>query len=279
MQRNKSAILASTALCLSFATSQTNAADMITKAPAAAAPVAVASPWTGFYVGVNGGYSWGRARSSAEVDPFITNVPFFVNFPGGSTGTETLNLDGGVAGGQIGYTFLFARNWFAGVEADFQWTGQKDSTRLSFSGTAPCTFGTCDITNATDITTKLSWFGTVRGLVGTDLNGLFIYGTFGLAYGRISISGENTFTASAGGPSLDFTTTFHDSTTKIGYAAGLGVGGVLTRDVTWRVEYLHLDLGSVGTQKFSDPPINLTVKTTRVTDEILRVSLNWRISP
>ena len=50
--------LASAALML--ATGSAFAADMPLKAPVAPLPVVIPYNWTGFYVGINVGYSWGR---------------------------------------------------------------------------------------------------------------------------------------------------------------------------------------------------------------------------
>jgi len=112
------------------------------------------------------------------------------------------------------------------------------------------------------------------------MNGLFVYATGGWAYGRVKVSGDNSlFITDNGSNDSTFNKSFGDAVNKSGYAAGIGIKGMLGKDVFWGIEYLHLDLGSIGTQKFSDPPINLTLKTTRVTDEILRLSLTWRLTP
>ena len=66
-------IVLTIAAAITFAAARRHAADlrMPVKAPP---PVAAAVwSWTGFYVGANGGYSWGRSRSNAA----------FVTTPGG----------------------------------------------------------------------------------------------------------------------------------------------------------------------------------------------------
>src|SRR5262245_56485119 len=63
--------------------------------------------WTGFYVGVHGGYAWG------------TLIP-----PTQETGHATeVSLSGGFGGLQMGYNYQVARNWFFGVEQDI-WFGK-----------------------------------------------------------------------------------------------------------------------------------------------------------
>src|SRR5690349_3763840 len=82
------------------ATSLSSAADLAGRPYA----VPVAPPvfnWTGFYVGVNGGYGW--------ADNDITGI--------GNTG----QLKGGFVGGQLGYNWQNPSGWVFGVEADAHW--------------------------------------------------------------------------------------------------------------------------------------------------------------
>jgi outer membrane immunogenic protein len=93
------ALLASTAIA--------SAADLpartYTKAPAPAyAPV---YNWTGFYIGVMGGYGW-----SQDATVGITGV-------GVVTGA-TDEIKGGFGGGTIGYNFQNGPNWVFGLEVD-----------------------------------------------------------------------------------------------------------------------------------------------------------------
>jgi outer membrane immunogenic protein len=67
-------------------------AKVYTKAPP---PVVAVYNWTGFYVGGNVGYSWGRSRD----DSTLANTAGTVLFANSSS----VNLDGIVGGGQIGY--------------------------------------------------------------------------------------------------------------------------------------------------------------------------------
>src|SRR5262245_36652070 len=92
--------------------------------------------WTGLYIGLNAGYSWGKA--SADVDiatsertrvfrafglPAQTLVSDdTVPGPSGS-GSRSGDVNGWLGGGHIGYNWQ-AQRWVYGVEADIQWTGQ-----------------------------------------------------------------------------------------------------------------------------------------------------------
>jgi len=246
-------------------------------------PVAATAPtggsWSGFYAGVNLGYGTGNLNSSVAVAPFTQINPFDFTFPGGtSSANEKPN---GIAGGiQLGYNWRLATGWLAGIEADMQAAGQRSSALGQFFGiTGVCTSLACAYTNTTDITAKLSWFGTARGRAGAELNGLWLYATGGLAYGQVSVSGTNTFTVTALGipTPVVYSTPIDYSVTKVGWAAGGGIEGrVGLSQWTWKVEYLHVDLGSIGPNSFGCVPVvNIDSK---ITDEIARIGFNFPLS-
>lgn len=227
-------------------------------------PVAVPYSWTGFYVGGNIGYSWGNASSNY-------NEPAFANFGLPVPISTSQRLDGLIGGPQIGYNWQANSMWVLGVEADFQWSGEKGSSSVAYH------YGTRDpvltLTNNADI----QWFGTVRGRVGVLITPTILaYGTGGLAYGRISASG-----AVNDGISTFTTWSFGGAATNVGWTVGGGIEGAVpnTTNWTWKVEYLYVDLGTVGGNNVG-PFLDLAQYpyswSTRVTDNILRGGLNLR---
>jgi outer membrane immunogenic protein len=68
----------------------------------------------------------------------------------------------------------------------------------------------------------------------------------GLAYGRLNDSFSLTFTAtSSAGPGETDANNFDASTTKAGWTVGGGVEGAAPNThVTWKIEYLYMDLGT-----------------------------------
>src|SRR6266566_2024214 len=101
------------------------AADLAAR-PYTKAPVYIG---TGFYIGGNVGYSWGRSRDTATLANGAGTILF--------TDTASRNMDGIVGGGQIGYNWQ-VQNWLWGLEADFQGTDQKGS-RFFTCPTGVCT--------------------------------------------------------------------------------------------------------------------------------------------
>lgn len=126
-------------------------------------------------------------------------------------GDHTFHGNGVVGGFQVGYNKQFG-NFVLGVESDFDLTAIDTSV-----GTA---------------TIKLPWFGTTRGRAGFLINpSLLLYGTGGVAYGRMEISQAGFFEKFGG----------------VGWAAGAGVEYAFTPAWTIGAEYLHVELDHVNT--------------------------------
>ncbi len=138
-----STILGATAM-LALA-SGASAADL----PRKSAPQQFVQPlpiftWTGFYVGINGGYLFdtGGSRQSGE---------------------------GFSIGGTVGYNYQIG-NIVVGLEGDLAYVEQNN--RNSFAFGAGNGFGSNDMT----------YFGTVRGRLGFAFDRFLVYGTGGLAF-------------------------------------------------------------------------------------------------
>jgi outer membrane immunogenic protein len=287
-------------------------------------PVVVAPvySWTGFYVGGNLGYSWGRART--DIAGSGTSVSFrelfggVRNSPAAFADSQTQRLNGVVGGGQVGYNYQFSPKWLLGLEADIQGSGERGSNTfadpllggtvctgvLVVGGTITCIGGPFNSPlNGAAVTAyeaRIGWFGTVRGRLGfliTDQ--VLLYGTGGLAYGRVELSGNTsvsgTVVRTVAGftdifPITPGTTAFSQSKTNVGIAVGGGIEGKcshwLPTGWTWKAEYLYVDLGSLDTvAPFPLGPVPPGVTTpfagaitthTRFTDNIVRVGLNYK---
>jgi outer membrane immunogenic protein len=270
------------------------AADMAVKSPVYKAPPS--DPiynWSGFYAGGNIGYSWGRADSDLNVPGltvigglgFLPPIPTPINIPGAAF-SDSNNLKGFIGGGQIGYNAQTG-NLVLGLEADWQISGEKGGAAhtTAFDVTAPVILGLFSTeaigTVTTQVEAKIAWFGTVRGRIGYATNGLLLYGTGGLAYGRVQVSGTSTINGGVAdcffvcGASTPFssTTAFAVSRTNVGWALGAGVEGALAGagNWTWKAEYLYVDLGSLDAAAGTAGSLH-----TRFADNIVRLGLNFR---
>jgi outer membrane immunogenic protein len=234
--RHGSAVLLASALSLS-AVQVASTADIPVKAPRAPAAV-VAASWTGCYIGVSGGGTWGRSRHDNESTP--------------GTITGNFNVSGGIVGGTAGCNYQNSA-WVVGVETDFSWTNKKGSA----TDLAP--FNTAFVSE-----TKEHWLGTVRGRVGHAWGDNFAYVTGGFAYGRveIAVTGPTTFASEA--------------KNRTGWTAGAGFEHMFTPHVTGKVEYLYVDLGN--NPYFNPAPAGFSDRAggVRLYDHIVRAGLNWK---
>ena len=128
-----------------------SAADLAARPYTKAPPmIAAVYDWSGFYVGVNGG--WGSSRKNWD---FTTPGGTFVANEGSHDAT------GGTVGGQIGYRWQ-ASQWVFGVEAQGNWadfTGRNQSRFLPFF----------------DNSTRVDAFGLFTGQVGVAFNNALLY--------------------------------------------------------------------------------------------------------
>jgi outer membrane immunogenic protein len=247
------------------------AADMPVKAPVRA-PVVAAYNWTGCYVGANIGYSWGRARG--DINTPDLGVIGLTSFP------ISQNLNGVIGGGQIGCNRQFDNRWVLGIEADFQGSGERHSNSFSDPFAIAVGEGITGVLSQT-IESKIQWFGTVRGRAGFLINPtLMLYGTGGLAYGKVSASDNATLVIDIGNGPVTVSNSISASKTKVGWTLGAGIEGALfdTRNWTWKVEYLYVDLGSLSGAG-TTPIFGTYSWNARFTDNIVRVGLNYRLLP
>jgi outer membrane immunogenic protein len=235
-------------------------------------PPAPVFNWTGWYIGGNIGYSWGRGAPTFN-DPALGSVGLPTSFTGPG------NLDGVIGGVQIGYDWQTSPNWVWGLIADFQWADEKNSG--NFAAPYDCE-GTCGISGT--IGSRIHWFGTVRANAGWLWNPTtMVYVTGGLAYGKVSINGSltnsNDFGCCTGNPvgPNPGTFTFGSSSVNVGWTIGGGIRGVVFNAPAWvwKVEYLYVDLGSLnGTG--TDPIFGgVTSWNAHFTDNILRFGLDY----
>jgi outer membrane immunogenic protein len=213
-----------------------NAADlpvrMHTKAPILP-PVEVFN-WTGFYVGANVGFA--SARASSDIMAIDTSR----------------TLTGVIGGGQVGYN-MQRGPWVFGVELDAQGSSQESTWSGIIGGGGGA---------AVSQQTSLPWFMTARGRIGYAFAPTWmIYVTGGGAWGEV----KSVVTAPGAG-------TFTWDQTRGGWVLGAGIEGMINRQWSWKVEYLHVDLGSSNTVLFGMAPATLGL-----TNDIGRVGINLHL--
>jgi outer membrane immunogenic protein len=150
-------------------------------------PYVVPARWFGPYAGLNLGYEWGNLSDLS------------------------INPNGLIAGGQVGY------NWQNG---QFVFGGETDLQLSAADGT----FASYQFSNP--------WFGTMRGRAGIAWGYTLFYATAGLAYGeaKLDYSGLSV------------------SNTSLGWTAGAGIEFAFTPCWSVKAEYLYYNLGPQSIQ-------------------------------
>jgi outer membrane immunogenic protein len=235
------------------------AADMALKAAPPPAPV---WSWTGFYVGINGGYSVGT-------DPF--NETLVVPVPLSSSVDSRVTPKGGLFGGQAGYNYQTG-NVVLGVEGDIQWADQHDTAGCALA----CVVSPPVVQNLGVVEQKIKWFGTARGRLGWANDGWLIYITGGGAWGGIDATTTFNIAGVPGGPNGAFSNATHF--TKGGGVFGGGIEVRLAGAWTAKFEYLYMNLGSISDTLFIPAPIGPATLTTnsKIRDNIIRAGLNFK---
>jgi outer membrane immunogenic protein len=149
--------------------------------------------------------------------PVAQDAPVVSNWAGYYLGAEgTYNMGKFTHGGGNGYAFGGALytgyNWQSGnivygVEGDAGYSGTNNTRN--------------------GITAKDDTNGSIRGRLGYDLNPFLLYGTAGIAAARVKASDD----------------TSSDSSTAVGWTAGVGAETMITNNITARIEYRYTDLG------------------------------------
>jgi outer membrane immunogenic protein len=260
------------------------AADMPLKAPPP--PPAPVSNWTGFYIGGNIGYGWGNANSAIN---FAQSATIFNTAPFWTLGASDRDpLNGVIGGGQIGYNWQVGQ-YVYGLETDFQGSGQQGSRALGSALLPGAGILVTAVPTTITYTDRLAWLGTARVRLGYANGSWLFYGTGGLAYGEMKVSGNALPAPSFFGPNGPYP--WQQSATKVGWTAGAGVENAFASHWSWKIEYLYVDLGNATTNVsggvgnclgigplcngFLPFPATGSV-TTRLTDNIVRLGVNYR---
>jgi opacity protein-like surface antigen len=248
------------------------AADMPLKAPVPR----VVSDWTGFYIGVHGGYGW------ADHTTIGFNKHEFAALPPDLALSSTSKLKGGVFGGHAGYNWQWSQRWVGGLEVDFSGADLKQSRSISVQD-----FNTSG--ELVDVRThlrasKLDWLASARARLGFLLTPEFLlYGTGGAAWTHTKSLDQRDAILVLSGSSESFVE--RGNTSHFGWVAGAG-GEWKMWNSHWllRVEYLHYDFGNsttsfntlrtaTGSTDINSGPFNLDSK---LTTDVVRGGVSYK---
>jgi outer membrane immunogenic protein len=209
-----------------------------------AAP-ALAAEWAGLYGGLHAGGAWGNVDVTDDVNDGVPPGPF----PYSAVGA----LGGGTAGFNIQMKSIVL-----GVEGDI---GYMD---LTGAGIIPSS----DPQYHQDTTLSGGLYGDVTARVGLSMGQTLLYGKGGFAFYNgqaIQVTTKPGFVPTGTGP---FT----------GWTAGGGIEQFVNPNLSFKVEYQHVNFGSqIGNQtSVTDPPIGHVYQNwTDLTADSIKVGVNW----
>jgi iron complex outermembrane recepter protein len=168
--------------------------------------------------------------------------------------------------------------WVAGIEGDLGYAAQRAS--LAFV----CPGNVCNPARApldapvtASLEHKLGWLATLRGRLGATVTpDTLAYVTVGVPVGAITVAGMVAGFDVAGNA---VGAGFSNQTIRAGWTIGAGLERHLAGNWTGKIEYLHTDFGSIRTIPMSAAATVAADFNTRITDDLLRVGLNYKLEP
>jgi outer membrane immunogenic protein len=239
------------------------AADLAVKAPPPPPPPV--ATWTGCYLGVEAGYGWGKIHDSVAYQPpaAFGTVPYE---PTGSYG-------GAMGGPQVGCDYQWGTQWVVGVIATYDFADISGTSITQAPDAAVPGFPVFHRFNE-----EIDGFGTVRARIGwLFAPNWLVYGSGGLAYGRIVTSATTTFVPVAGNLYADP----GEASWKTGWTAGGGVEWKFSDHISVFAEYLYAELGDVQGRGEAPAPF---IAGDSVSDDygrpkvsVIKAGINWRL--
>jgi outer membrane immunogenic protein len=247
------------------------------EAPVFAPPPPPVFSWTGFYIGVNGGGGFDQVRYEDNDPGHLLRGAL----RGVHDDTTQLTSGGGLAGGTIGFNYQFpTSNFVVGFEGDFDWSNIR--AQWSEGSTAPSgSFGE-------GYGSRLNWLATARARIGyaftTPMGNVMPYITGGGAFGNVTDYKYSWSSSGEGCDGSSFSLCGSANHTFAGWTAGAGFEYAITQNLTFKAEYLYVDLGNhsiLGESPWSpaDPRANSDPGqslTEHFTANVVRAGLNWK---
>lgn len=196
--------------------------------------------WSGGYVGVNAGIAINGStfssdyRYTGQANIGQANRDLINALDTSWDPSESVFTGGVLAGYSVQYG-----NFVIGAEGDFNYTGFDGTLRSDASDVMSQVLPPTSTRATDEVDYRGNWFGTLRGRLGYAFDNLLVYGTGGLAYGKLDI--KQSLVADNGGDSISWQS--KRDAWKLGWTLG---GGLEYGIDAWTVglEYLYVDLNS-----------------------------------
>lgn len=211
----------------------------------------LAYDWSGFYIGGNAGYGWGRLDWTDQTSGGL--------FPDYLPGEGFSNrISGVLGGGQIGFNYQ-AGTWLIGVEAIL------DASALKGSQLSDTPFGAGD----DNFDARIESLALLTARVGYSFDNLLAYAKAGVALAHVKASISDSAGASKGSGSA--------SAWRAGPTFGVGLEYGLTPQVSVALEYDYFHLRS-ATYELGGSTANYAWDIEARSVNLILAKLNYRFS-
>ncbi len=178
--------------------------------------------WTGGYIGIQGGYAWGKSEAETDIDPDFTDIE--------GLEIDDFNADGFVGGGHAGF-LMQSDSFVYGLEGDIEFADMKDDVDIGLDIAGP------PLADGGKAEKEIDWLGSLRLRAGVAFDRALVYATGGLAVGGVSLETDLSPLA------LGVVSNDSDDKTAWGWTIGGGLEYALSDALSARVEYRYTDLG------------------------------------
>lgn len=206
--------------------------------------------WTGGYIGIQGGYAWGKSDADTDIDPEFTDID--------SLDIDDFDASGFIGGLHAGY-LLQSDSFVYGIEGDIEYADMKDNVDIVYDVDG----------DGGEAEKSIDWLGSLRLRAGFAADRALFYATGGLAVGGVNLETDLSDDATGIGLSND-----DDDKTKWGWTLGAGIEYAVSDAVSARVEYRYTDLGDTDVRVENDEGEGVDGKTSNDFHAV-RAGLSW----
>lgn len=229
--------------------------------------------WSGCYIGANLGVGFNDTEVTTAPGEGFSILPLATPAAFAAATRRYDFSDTSIAGGgQVGCRRQDAGSpWVLGLEADINATGFGDSKSVSYAANVPW-LASDDV-----ITSRVDWYGTVRGRLGYAIDDVMVFATAGLAFGGVEASYESQQLPAFLGPHFGG----EDDRVQFGWTVGGGIEWALADRWSLRAEYLHVDLGDLDYRAYRpapDPPTFWWDNKVDTAFDVVRLGVSYQIN-
>jgi outer membrane immunogenic protein len=226
--------------------------------------------WGGWYVGATAGIGWGHTHSHLHLENGAGSTiipPADVASLNSKIANNSDHHSGFVGALEGGYNYMMG-NILLGVETDFGFYNIKETRDAAYQ--SPLLISP-PITYTLHQKVHTDWMWTLRPRIGYASGPWLFFGSAGIAVSDLKI--ETSYHDNLTPPG---NASFSDSSTKTGFAGGLGVAYSFSPNWSVKGEWLYTDLGKVSASTAT--PNNTAVITAdgKISANLLRIGVDYK---